>query len=345
MPTARELLEQADALMRRNRQETARAPAMPPVPPPVEVPPAIAPERTEPRIVGEPMIAPAATPRMNEDAVAGIGDADIPVLDDAVAEDEVPLLTDAVDEIEVAAPGIDEGEPSDWLEQDSGQESVLGPAPPSVVLVPPATAAARPVPGEPARPFSAAASAAPVPPPPEIEDLVSEPVDPDVTLRRETSLPALPPSLSRIEDVAEPDEADLDAVENWTGPDTVAPVADPAAAPLERQQQRIADDAGTDELPAPAFGVSSASPPQRELPVGAEREALAEEIRMQVLQRIDMFTDAGLRERLGERLKPIVDRASADLVDAINQHVGEILRAYVAEAIEREIDRWRSGRA
>ena len=71
-------------------------------------------------------------------------------------------------------------------------------------------------------------------------------------------------------------------------------------------------------------------------------DALAEEIRMQVLQRIDMFTDTGLRERLGERLKPIVDRASADLVAAINQHVGELLRAYVAEAIEREIDRWRA---
>jgi hypothetical protein len=70
-------------------------------------------------------------------------------------------------------------------------------------------------------------------------------------------------------------------------------------------------------------------------------DALAEEIRMQVLQRIDLFTDTGLREQLGERLQPIVDRASADLVATINQHVGELLRAYVAEAIEREIERWR----
>ena len=62
---------------------------------------------------------------------------------------------------------------------------------------------------------------------------------------------------------------------------------------------------------------------------------------MQVLQRIDLFTDTGLRTQLGERLQPIVDRASADLVATINQHVGELLRAYVAEAIEREIDSWR----
>ena len=71
-------------------------------------------------------------------------------------------------------------------------------------------------------------------------------------------------------------------------------------------------------------------------------DAIAEEIRMQVLQRIDLFTDTGLREQLGMRLKPIVDRASADLVATINLHVGELLRAYVAEAIEREIENWRS---
>ena len=62
---------------------------------------------------------------------------------------------------------------------------------------------------------------------------------------------------------------------------------------------------------------------------------------MQVLQRIDLFTDTGLRDQLAERLRPVVDRASADLVATINQHVGVILRAYVSEAIEREIERWR----
>ncbi|MBK7745399.1 MAG: hypothetical protein IPI40_18015 [Betaproteobacteria bacterium] len=70
---------------------------------------------------------------------------------------------------------------------------------------------------------------------------------------------------------------------------------------------------------------------------------LAEEVRMQVLQRIDIFTDTGLQEQLTARVQPIVDRASADLVAAINQHLGQLLRAYVAEAIEREIEKWRSG--
>ena len=92
-------------------------------------------------------------------------------------------------------------------------------------------------------------------------------------------------------------------------------------------------DAAAVTLPA-----EPATPP---VPDAAHWEAMAEEIRMQVLQRIDLFTDTGLRTQLGERLQPIVDRASADLVATINQHVGELLRAYVAEAIEREIDSWR----
>lgn len=62
---------------------------------------------------------------------------------------------------------------------------------------------------------------------------------------------------------------------------------------------------------------------------------------MQVLQRIDLFTDTGLRDQLGLRLKPIVERASADLIATISLNVGELLRAYVAEAIEREIESWR----
>jgi hypothetical protein len=69
--------------------------------------------------------------------------------------------------------------------------------------------------------------------------------------------------------------------------------------------------------------------------------ALAEEVRMQVFQRIDMFTDTGLADALAERLKPAVDRAGADLVVAINQHVRDLLRTYVAEAIELELDRMR----
>jgi hypothetical protein len=97
-------------------------------------------------------------------------------------------------------------------------------------------------------------------------------------------------------------------------------MAAPIAAPIAPTPEQLAADAAREQ---------------------ARWDAMAEEIRMQVLQRIDLFTDTGLRTQLGARLQPIVDRASADLVATINQHVGELLRAYVAEAIEREIEVWR----
>lgn len=101
-----------------------------------------------------------------------------------------------------------------------------------------------------------------------------------------------------------------------------------------------ASDGETED--APPLGVDLAEDaPAIAIDDPARREALAEEVRMQVLQRLDIFTDTGLRDQLTARLQPIVDRASADLVAAINQHLGALLRAYVAEAIEREIDKLR----
>jgi len=70
--------------------------------------------------------------------------------------------------------------------------------------------------------------------------------------------------------------------------------------------------------------------------------AISEQISMQVLQRIDLFTDSGLKVQLAAHLKPIVDRAGAELVASINDQVGKLLRTYVAEAIEREIAQWRN---
>ena len=90
--------------------------------------------------------------------------------------------------------------------------------------------------------------------------------------------------------------------------------------------------------------IVAAARPALQAPIAddwARWEALAEEIRMQVLQRIDIFTDTRLRKQLSAQLQPIVDRASVQMVETINEEVGKLLRAYIAEAIEREIDKWR----
>jgi len=85
-------------------------------------------------------------------------------------------------------------------------------------------------------------------------------------------------------------------------------------------------------------------PPPDTAPAAADQElwrALAEQVSMQVLQRLDLFTDTGLKEQLAQRLEPIVERASAALVGAITEHVGLLVRTYVSEAIEREIAQWK----
>jgi hypothetical protein len=122
-----------------------------------------------------------------------------------------------------------------------------------------------------------------------------------------------------------------------------APVqAEPAIAESQPDVATSVDSAIVTPSPPSIETPPSAVPSPAAEDDSARWDALAEDIRMQVLQRIDIFTDTGLKDQLNQRLQPIVDRASADLVAAINQHVGQLLRAYVAEAIEREIEKWRA---
>ena len=112
MPTARELLEQADALMRRNRErEGDDIPVLTDAVPPQEARSAFAPP---PRSVEAPPVSP------------DVGD-------------DVPLLTDEVEEIDAVAidAAVDEGEPSVWLDFDTAEPSVIGDAPDSIAIVPP----------------------------------------------------------------------------------------------------------------------------------------------------------------------------------------------------------------
>jgi hypothetical protein len=114
-------------------------------------------------------------------------------------------------------------------------------------------------------------------------------------------------------------------------------VAPQVAKPVETPDAPAAVPLAAAAAPSPAAN-PAAAPDE-----WARWEVLADEIRMQVLQRIDIFTDTRLRDQLSAQLQPIVDRASAEMVSTINAHVGGLLRAYIAEAIEREIEKWRSG--
>ena len=58
------------------------------------------------------------------------------------------------------------------------------------------------------------------------------------------------------------------------------------------------------------------------------------------LDKAQILTDKG---GLASALVTLGTVSGRNLVAAINQHVGELLRAYIAEAIAREIESWRKG--
>jgi hypothetical protein len=268
MPTARELLEQADALMRRNRGGEGSIPLL---------------TDHAPDALGEALRGPSTRERAalrvspsegeHADAANAEGSEDLSLALDRSLQNgvEPPVLTDVVEEVAVDLVPLPGGKAEeDWLGPDTVDpelHSITGPSPDTVAVVPP------------------------------------------VTLRSVHETASVP-TYEEAEVAEEP-----------------APVTSRAA--------------GSAPTPAPA---GSASP--ESLPAAGDDErwrAFAEQVSMQVLQRLDLFVDTGLKAQLAAHLQPIVERAGTELVEAINDHVGQLVRSYVAEAIEREIAQWRQG--
>ncbi len=323
MPTARELLDQADALMRRNR-----TPQVDDIPVLTDVAHTV-PEARVLRGRGAQVRAPApALPREADEGDSLVSpDADdsivTPDADDSIvapdgdsivtpdADDSIPTLTE-----QVVAPfpagvapevvDIDDADFTDGLLAPSDDVGVSDPVPDTWLGVAEVD--------EPALADDATFDAEVVP---EAAPIAAAPIEP-------TFEPAIDAMIEApIESIVVP---------------AIEPTFEPALASITPEVTSRSD-------PVVEFASGSPIAPET-VPAAASRDdaywqGVAEDVRMQVLQRIDIFTDTGLREQLAVRLQPIVDRASADLVATINQHVGDLLRAYVAEAIEREIDSWR----
>jgi hypothetical protein len=293
MPSARELLEQADALMRRNRARAVDT----------EIP-----ELTEVVVASAP--APAAM---------------------VVALDDVPELVDAVEEIEIASivelpDDIDES--SGWSHHEFGDWSVMGREADSIVARLPVANA----------PESDAGH---------VRSLWSIVGKPGAAADRIPAVERAPPAIEPVPPAAEPPPTTTESAPPVAEP---APPAMESAPPVAETAPLAMGSAPPVAEPAPlAMGsappVAEPAPPAPSQPPIADDwarwEALAEEIRMQVLQRIDIFTDTRLRKQLSAQLQPIVDRASVQMVETVNEEIGKLLRAYIAEAIEREIEKWR----
>jgi len=320
MPTARELLEQADALMRRNRGGDGGIPLLTDAIPEESAMPSRNGPSTRERIgpTSRGQAADARAPR------------DRPLRDEANRAPE-------------GAPINDTGGAAEL--QEGGE---LAPGPATVA---------------PARDIDVLAGAEDSErdlEPPLLTDVVEEEVVVEVA--------SLPPGMGEGDPSVwlGPDTMDP-ALHSITGPapDTVAvvpPVALRAVEPQAGTAQRAEERDPTVTRTLRAAGSAPTPPPTGSTPPGGTESpavstgesvppeaandeerwrALAEQISMQVLQRLDLFIDTGLKAQLASHLQPIVARAGAELVEAIDAHVGQLVRTYVAEAIEREIAQWR----
>ena len=341
MPTARELLEQADALMRRNRAPVPVAEGMaaevPPIPELTEVAATdtiAAVQDAADTAVDEPAPAREALARELPRGATVAEAAGAPATAARVLDD-IPELTEVIEEIEapsILAPGGDFefGEPSVFLGPEHGEASLFGPWPHPEALQREAET------GDDvdAVPVAAAETGVLYVVPELLDEALLQQLPADALVAATAGPPATAPVAPPVDEVAAP----------------IASPLLPSFVLLLRPDPR--EPHGAAVVSAPGIVVAAASAPTGfTLPApvpdpaaeAARWATLAEEIRMQVLQRIDIFTDTGLQDQLALRLQPIVDRASADLVATINQHLGQLLRAYVAEAIEREIEKWRAG--
>ena len=343
MPNARQLLEQADALMRRNRKRGKGKGTGPPT-----LTDALTNERTG--TLAPTIILPEAKPAADSIALGAQSMAD-PISLDTLSD--LPVLTDVVDEwssqAEVWPPVVPDADATALTE---ALDDALATASEPTSDVGDTAETADAVATEPQLVEAPATFETIVRAVDRVTDGAPSPAADEPATRSAAAFDE--PATRSAEAVDEPATRSAAAVDE---PALDTPALRVGAAKLESETSAlpIQDEefildippmpeplsaAGTDVV-APAAAVVAAIP--QFVPGSPAWEAMAEEIRMQVLQRLDLFTDTGMRDQLGARLQPIVARASAELIETINQALGELVRGYVAEAIEREIENWRRG--
>ncbi|MEO8137313.1 MAG: hypothetical protein ABI831_25440 [Betaproteobacteria bacterium] len=177
-----------------------------------------------------------------------------------------------------------------------------------------------------------------VPPmPPEAPGVVRDPSPPQPLLSTEEMLPHMPlppvPEASGVASAASPPEPLLSAEE------MLPPMPLPPPLP---EASRV----GSDPSPAaPPLSAEEMLPPMPRPPIpadapvpGAQSAAeLAESVYYQVLQNLDLFTEQALQRELTAHLGPIIERANHELLATLHANLGGLLRQFIAEAIEKQL--------
>ena len=84
-----------------------------------------------------------------------------------------------------------------------------------------------------------------------------------------------------------------------------------------------------------AFNPPPAFRPPRQPPTSAEE--LAETVYFQVLQNLDLYTERALQQHMTAHLSPIIERATQELLTTLNANLGALMRQFVADAVEKQL--------
>jgi len=126
--------------------------------------------------------------------------------------------------------------------------------------------------------------------------------------------------------------------------DALPPAAPHSAEQMERSHWGWGASAQRSESRQPAVPHDSpgtlAAPPDEPVPEPrpVDLRELADTVYFQVLQNLDLYTERALQARLTTHLAPIIERASRELLSAINANLGGLIRQYVADAIEKQLN-------
>ena len=147
------------------------------------------------------------------------------------------------------------------------------------------------------------------------------------------------PVLTDVVDTTMPSMPSMDE------PVTVAPLAPLELLPLP--SDRAPADALIPKLApvptaAPATPAAAQTEAPRSLSGDPQVQELTEHVYVQVLQRLDLYTEKALQEHLARYLQPVIERASRELVTAVNVNIGKVLRTFIAESVEREVAQLRA---
>jgi hypothetical protein len=126
------------------------------------------------------------------------------------------------------------------------------------------------------------------------------------------------------------------ANEGRAEPDALAESIDDDAAPddFSSSPEPSGSESDGSELTT-AVSDGHVSPLQTQTaPSAAE---VAETVYFQVLQNLDLYTERALQRHMTAHLSPIIERATQDLLTTLNANLGALIRQFVADAIEKQL--------